>query len=110
MYVVKRAFRNYNQMIAPGSVVEPGAIKRFKNRLRDGRIVEVSEQDFDKWNNYFKVRFGTPIKVETPEALNVETPEATKVETPEAPKVDTPEAPKVETPEAQKVVAKAIVK
>lgn len=62
MYVVRRAFRNYNQMIAPGSVIEPGTIKRFKTRLRDGSIIEVNEQDFDKWNNYFKVRFGVCIQ------------------------------------------------
>lgn len=61
MYVVRRAFRNYNQMMVPGSIVEPGSIKRFKTRLRDHVIVEVSEQDFDKWNNYFLGKFGVPI-------------------------------------------------
>ena len=61
MYVVRRSFRNYNQMMVPGSVVEPGSIKRFKTRLRDRDIVEVSEQDFDKWNAYFLGKFGIPI-------------------------------------------------
>lgn len=61
MYVVRRAFRNYGQMMTPGSVVEPGIIKRFKTRLRDRDVVEVSEQDFDKWNNYFLAKFGVPI-------------------------------------------------
>ena len=61
MFVVRRSFRNYNQMIAPGSVVEPGTIKRFKSRLRDRDIIEVPEQDFDKWNAYFIAKFGTPI-------------------------------------------------
>ena len=63
MYVVRRAFRNYGQMMAPGSVVEPAAIKRFKTRLNDGHIVEVSEQNFDRWDKYFKERIGAAIQV-----------------------------------------------
>ena len=72
MFVVRRSFRNNGQMMAPGSVVEPGTIKRFKSRLNDGHIVEVSEQDFNKWDEYFKVRIGVPIQLpnapEAPEA------------------------------------------
>lgn len=71
MYVVRRAFRNYGKMMAPGSIVEPGAVKRFKSRLSDGHIVEVSEQDFDKWAEYFKMRLGItlvmPEPIEEPE-------------------------------------------
>ena len=63
MYVVRRSFRNYGQMMVPGSVVEPGSIKRFKSRLNDGRIVEVTEQNFDKWDEYFKVRIGVAIQL-----------------------------------------------
>ena len=61
MYVVRRAFRNYNQMVVPGSIVEPGTVKRFKSHLRDRDIIEVTEQDFDKWNSYFVDKFGVPI-------------------------------------------------
>ena len=63
MFVVRRSFRNNGQMTAPGSVVEPGTIKRFKSRLNDGHIVEVSEQDFGQWDEYFKVRIGVPIQL-----------------------------------------------
>ena len=81
MFVVRRSFRNNGQMMAPGSVVEPGTIKRFKSRLNDGHIVEVSEQDFNKWDEYFKVRIGVPIQLpnasEAPEAP--EAPEPIKV-------------------------------
>ena len=62
MFVVRRAFRNYNQMITPGSIVEPGDIKWFKTRLRDRCIVEVTEQDLDKWEDYFVGKFGVSIK------------------------------------------------
>lgn len=63
MYVVRRTFRNYGQMIAPGSIVEPAAIKRFKSRLNDGHIVDVREQDIEKWQKYFKERLGVEIKL-----------------------------------------------
>ena len=67
MYVVRRSFRNYGQMVVPGSVVEPGTIKRFKSRLNDGNIVEVTEQNFDKWDTYFRQRIGVSINVKPDE-------------------------------------------
>ena len=83
MYVVRRAFRNYGQMMAPGSIVEPGAVKRFKSRLNDGHIVEVSQQDFEKWQKYFKERIGVTIQLpkvnQEPEKEPEKEPEATKV-------------------------------
>ena len=48
-------------MMAPGSIVEPEAVKRFKARLNDGRIVEVNEHDFPKWQKYFKERIGVEL-------------------------------------------------
>ena len=62
MFVVRRAFRNFGKMMAPGSVLEPGSVKRFKSRLKDGHIVEVNEHDFDKWHKYFKDRVGVELK------------------------------------------------
>lgn len=81
MFVVRRSFRNYGHMMAPGSVVEPGAIKRFKSLLNDGHIVEVPEQDFDKWDRYFKERIGVAIQIPAePEEPDVvpETEQVTK--------------------------------
>ena len=63
MFVVRRPFRNFGHVMAPGSVVEPGTIKQFKSRLRDRAIIEVPEQDFDRWNAYFKSKFGVEIAV-----------------------------------------------
>ena len=81
MYVVRRAFRNYGQMMAPGSIVEPGTVKRFKSRFNDGHIVEVHEHDFEKWQKYFKERIGVELKMpEAPEAPEApEVPEPVKV-------------------------------
>lgn len=76
MYVAKRAFRNYNQMILPGSTVEPGNIKWFKTRLKDKVIIEVDAYNFNQWNEYFKTKYGvelTPIEtVDTEETVNTE--------------------------------------
>lgn len=83
MYVVRRAFRNYGQTMLPGSVVEPGNIKRFKTRLKDRFIVEVTEQDFSKWNAYFVDKVGTPIqvpdKVEVAETVDAPAPKTVPV-------------------------------
>ena len=90
MFVVRRAFRNLGQMMAPGSVVEPAAIKRFKSRVAEGRIVEVNEHNFDKWREYFKVR------------MNVEIAAIGKVS--DEPEVQKPEEQKPEEPKAKAVV------
>lgn len=62
MFVVRRAFRNNNKMLTPGSVVEPGDIKLFKTRLRDRRIIEVTEQSLDMWESYFNQKYNSSIK------------------------------------------------
>lgn len=61
MYVVRRAFRNYNAMLVPGTAVEPEQIKRFKSRLNERDIIEVTDDTFNMWNQYFIDKFGTPI-------------------------------------------------
>lgn len=116
MYVVRRAFRNYNQMMVPGSEIEPGTVKLFKTRLRDRVIIEVNEHDFDKWNAYFIEKFGTPIKrLETKEVAVEEAEAEANAEEPkveakvEEPKVEAKaEEPKVEA--RAKTVAKVVVK
>lgn len=62
MYVVRRAFRNFNQMILPGSTVEPGSVKWFKTRLKDKYIVEVNAHNFDTWRAYFLEKYHVDIK------------------------------------------------
>lgn len=85
MFIVRRAFRNNGTMLLPGSVVEPGSIKRFKSRLRDNRIIEVEEQDLDKWRDFFMKRYGVAIAdIEPP----VESPVESPVEPPAEPTND----------------------
>lgn len=66
MFVIRKPFRNYNQMMLPGTIVEPGSIKWFKNRFKDRYIVEVNEQNFDKWEKYFVGKYGVSLNVEEP--------------------------------------------
>ena len=69
MFVVKRTFRDASGMIPAGSIVEPAGIKRFKHRLLEGHIVEVNEQNFDKYADFFKQRYGINLPaIKQPEA------------------------------------------
>lgn len=61
MYVVRRAFRNYGSMLVPGTTVEPEHIKRFRSRVNERDIIEVTDSTFDMWNEYFTSKFGTPL-------------------------------------------------
>lgn len=97
MFVVKRTFRDASGMIPAGSIVEPAGIKRFKHRLLEGHIVEVNEQNFDKYADFFKQRYGIDLPV-------IKQPEV-KQEKVEQPKVPTPATAK--KTEVKKVVAAA---
>lgn len=98
MYVVKRPFRDAAGMVPAGSTVEPAGIKRFKHRLLEGHIVEVNEQNFDRYASYFKQRCGIVLP-----SLSAE-PDVTPDATPE-----TTPAAKPETTPAAKPVVKATV-
>lgn len=104
MFVVKRPFRDAAGMVTAGSVVEPAGIKRFKHRVLEGHIVEVTEHNFDCYADFFKRRYGVdlpPIKPAETEETNHE------VKQPEAP-AETPAAPvvtEVKATEVKKVVA-----
>ena len=72
MYVARRAFRNNNHIVLPGSIVEPGSIKWFKTRLKDRVIVEVNAHNFKQWSEYFKAKFGVTLVNDVPnnESIN----------------------------------------
>lgn len=95
MFVVKRTFRDASGMIPAGSIIEPAGIKRFKHRLLEGHIVEVNEQNFDKYADFFKQRYGIDLPM-------IEQPKVEQKPI-ERPKVTTPAAGK--STEVKKVVA-----
>lgn len=82
MFVVKRAFRDASGMIPAGSIIEPAGIKRFKHRLLEGHIVEVNEQNFDKYADFFKQRYGIDLPVIEQPKVEQEPVEQPKVVTP----------------------------
>lgn len=86
MYVVKRPFRNYGKMLTPGSVVEPGDIKRFKSRIKEGRIVDVAENDISKWDAYLFSHYGTKIVVSKANVEQAVQPNVEPAVQPEKPK------------------------
>ena len=95
MFVVRRPFRNYGQVLLPGSVVDPATTKRFKSRLNDRVIVEVTAGTFEAWKAYFKTKFG--VDLHWPEAKTVA-------------KAVPAEKPKVKAVEPVKVTAKVTQK
>ena len=99
MYVVKRPFKTLGKVYTAGAVItEPAVIKRFKGRLAEGKIIEVTEHTYDNIAAYFKAKHGVVLPPITKENTNEE-----KAEEAETPKV-------AETPKAKTASVKAVVK
>lgn len=63
MYVVKRSFKNLGETLTAGTIIDnPAVIKRFKSKLAEGKIVEVTEQTFEQYKAYFKTKYGIELK------------------------------------------------
>ena len=62
MFVVKRPFKNFGKVLTVGSVIaEPTSIKRFKGRVAEGKIIEVTEQTYKATSEYFLNKHGVVI-------------------------------------------------
>lgn len=108
MYVVRRPFRDAIGMVLAGSIIEPASIKRFKHRLQEGHIVEVTEQNFDEYASFFKQRYGVDITLPVPD-VSIDVPDV-KVDTPDV-KIDIPDV-KIDVPDVKPVAStvKPVVK
>lgn len=74
MFVVKRPFRNRGKVLTAGSVItDPADIKRFKGRLAEGKIINVTEQTYDNIAKYFKQKHGVDIGEFIPESTTENT-------------------------------------
>jgi len=116
-FICRRAFRDAKGPVSTGSVIDPVEIKRFRFRLQEGHIVEVTEQNFEQYATLFEQRYGITIpkldeislvesekaEVETEEKAEVETEEKAEVETEEKAEVETEEKAEVETEEKAEV-------
>lgn len=62
MYIVKRSFRNFGQVLTVGTeITDPAVIKHFKSRLGAGDIIVVTEQNYDTCKAYFKTKYGVDL-------------------------------------------------
>lgn len=79
MFVVRRPFKNFGKTYTAGTVIaDPAVIKRFRGKLAEGKIINVTEQAYDDTAKYFKEKYGvnlppfttkseeTPVAEETP--------------------------------------------
>lgn len=60
-FICRRAFRDARGPVSTGSVIDPVEIKRFRFRLQEGHIVEVTEQNFEQYATLFEQRYGITI-------------------------------------------------
>ena len=92
MYITIRVFRNYGEMVPAGVIVEPTQIRRFKDKVRDGKIVEITDYNKQKYNDYVSMMLNKEFSVDTAEVyagIHYGAPETP--ETPETPEI--PETP-----------------
>lgn len=64
MYIARRPFKNGGTVVPAGSVVEPAGIRRFRNLLYLGKIIEIHEDDYDNWREALEDRFGIKVPEE----------------------------------------------
>lgn len=62
MYVITRTFRDSNGVFSVGSIIEPTEVKTFKSRLQQKHIVDVNEQNIERWATFFKNRYGIDLR------------------------------------------------
>ena len=67
MYITIRAIRNYGDMVPAGLIVEPAQIRRFKDKVRDGKIVEITDYNKQRYNDYVTRMLGREFDVDTAE-------------------------------------------
>ena len=78
MYIVKRPFKNNGTVFTAGTVLtDPAVIKHLKSRIKEGKVLEVNEQQLLSYKTYFKDKYGVDIIVEqeSVEPINVTTVE-----------------------------------
>ncbi|NLI59424.1 MAG: hypothetical protein GX387_13130 [Clostridium sp.] len=108
MYVVKKPFKSMGKFYGVGSIiVDPTAIKRFKSKVNEGKVIVVTEDNLQSVAAYIKARSGVDIlpgftKTET---IDVRLPKDPK---PDKPKPNEPK-PNEPKPNEPKLVAKAKV-
>lgn len=61
-FVVKKPFKSMGKFYGVGSIIEdPTAIKRFKSKVTEGKIIAVTEDNLPSVAAYIKARSGVDI-------------------------------------------------
>jgi len=99
MYVVKKSFKSMGKFYGVGSIIEdPTAIKRFKSKVNEGKVIVVSDDNLQSVAAYIKARSNVDILPKVTKSKDIK---------PELPKES--EAKTVE-PKKVKVKAKVVIK
>ena len=99
MYVVKKPFKSMGKFYGVGSIIEdPTAIKRFKSKVNEGKVIVVSDDNLQSVAAYIKARSNVDILPKVTKSKDIK---------PELPKES--EAKTVE-PKKVKVKAKVVIK
>ena len=62
MYVVKKPFKSMGKFYGVGSIIEdPTAIKRFKSKVNEGKVIVVSDDNLQAVAAYIKARSNVDI-------------------------------------------------
>ena len=103
-FVVKKPFKSMGKFYGVGSIIEdPTAIKRFKSKVNEGKIIAVTKDNLQSVASYIKARSGVDILPEFTKTKD------TEPELPREPEVKTAEA-KTAGPKKAKVKAKVVIK
>ena len=62
MYVVKKPFKSMGKFYGVGSIIEdPTAIKRFKSKINEGKVIVISEDNLQTVAAYIKAKSNVDI-------------------------------------------------
>jgi len=97
MYVVKKPFKSMGKFYGVGSIIEdPTAIKRFKSKVNEGKIIVVTKDNLQTVAAYIKARSNVDILPKFIKSKGTE-PELSK-------------EPETKTVEPKKAKAKVVIK
>lgn len=75
MYVVRRPFKSYGKAFTYGDIINgPSDVKLFKAKVAEGKILEVTDANYEHLSVYFKTKYGVELpslKQDNKEVINL---------------------------------------
>lgn len=76
MYAVRRPFKSYGKAFTYGDIINnPSEVKLFKAKVAEGKILEVTDANYEHLSVYFKTKYGVELpslKQDTEEVINTD--------------------------------------